>query len=414
MVPTPSPASGRRVFRMRAASAALAVLVLASCGGGQDDGRSGNSVPDTTTAPAGILPGGFAFDLFHAVAAEPGNLTVSPRSVAAALGMLAVGAAEATRDELETVLRHEAGDSWPAPFPDAAEEEAPYRLVSANRVWVDNGFPVVDAYADALSESFGADTRTLDFRSQPDASRAAVNTWVTERTQGLIRNLVPPGSVDPLTRLVVTNAVYFKGLWETPFDPEATADRPFHLDAATAEDVPTMVATLSCRYLQIEGAQVVELAYRGGDVAMTLIVPDSVGGLGSLVDTLDAGPWAAWTDALTERRVRLHLPRFTAEADLSLGGTLQTLGVKRAFDPRLADFSGITGDDNDLAVTGVFHKAYVKVDEEGTEAAAATGGVMTVTSAPPTVVVDRPFLFAIRLVATGEILFLGRVVDPRG
>ena len=244
-----------------------------------------------------------------------------------------------------------------------------------------------------------------------EGARLDVNAWVSERTEGRIPELLPPGVVDELTRLVLVNAIYLKAAWLAPFDEKATAPGAFkRLDGSTI-DVPTMHDTLGLRYAEGDGWQAVELPYVGRQLAMLVVVPDD---LASFEAGLDGAALDTIVGALEDERVALSLPRFGIESKLTLKDVLSAMGMPLAFDPTAADFSGITSVD-DLYISAVIHQANIDVDEEGTEAAAATAVVVSTTSLPPPPIpmnVDRPFLFALRDLETGAILFLGRVVEP--
>jgi serpin B len=244
---------------------------------------------------------------------------------------------------------------------------------------------------------------------------------VAQQTAKRITNLIPPGGVASDTRLVLVNAIYFLGDWLSPFQPNATAPAPFHLGPTSTVDVPTMHQNARLKAAKIDGAQLVELPYRDGTLAMTIVVPEALDGLGALEQSLSMARLERWSSALVPAQVDLALPRFAIDPSepLSLGGALGAMGVHRAFDSTQADFTAIANPPDPelrLFFSAVFHKAFVQVDEKGTEAAAATAIVATAgCAAPPEAVsvqVDRPFLFFIRDLDTGMVVFMGRVSNP--
>jgi serpin B len=272
--------------------------------------------------------------------------------------------------------------------------------------------PLETAYLEALAARFDAGLRLVDYVGDTETARRTINTWVGERTEQRIPELLVPGVLTGDTRLTLVNAIYLKAPWRTPFAAEATGAAPFTRGDGTVVDVPTMSTTTGLRYAAGPGWRAVELPYLGGALAFTVIVPDD---LAAFEATLDAAALDALTAALEDRTVSLSLPRFGMETKASLADALRALGMPIAFDRSRADFSGITAAEQ-LVIADVIHQANIDVDEKGTEAAAATAVVMETTSAPAeepvTVRADRPFLFLLRDLPTGAVLFLGRVSDP--
>jgi serpin B len=255
--------------------------------------------------------------------------------------------------------------------------------------------------------------RLLDFATDAGAARVTINDWVENQTEGRIKDLIPPGVVNAATRLVLTNAIYFNAAWQHPFESHLTEDGPFYLLDGSELSVPLMLQSESFGYAEGEGYQAVELPYDGRQLSMVILLPER-GRFGAFEESLSAESMSAVLEALEYQRVTLTLPKFEYESEFGLGQTLAEMGMDAAFSGE-ADFSGMTGT-RDLFISEVIHKAFVGVDEEGTEAAAATAVVMAETAMqaeePMVVTVDRPFLFFIRDIETGVILFLGRVVDP--
>lgn len=424
-----------RTMKPRTTNVLLGAILAASslgCGG------ASSAEPETpitidrthpTGAPASLesvvrANNRFSAELYRAVANPRANQTVSPYSIATAFGMVREGAAGETRVELDRALHFE-GDVTRAEGELAERIEAIGRsgltLRTANRVFVEDDFPVLDAFRDALADGYRAPFEAVSFVHGPDAAREHINAWVSGQTNDRIQDLLPPGSVTVRTRLVLTNAVYFFGTWLQPFEREHTEDQPFYVGGGAGVPVPTMQATRRLSAARVDGVTVGELPYAGGELSMVVVVPDARDGLSGLLSSLDEGRLARWIDALSRRPdVRIALPRFriTPRESVDLVPSMRALGVEQAFDEARADLSGITGNRN-LVVSAAVHRAFIEVNEEGTEAAAATGLVVELTSAaypppePIALVADRPFFFFIRDPQTGLVLFMGHVVDPR-
>ncbi len=366
----------------------------------------------------------FAAQLYGLLAAEqPGNLVVSPFSIHAALAMVAGGAGGETEAQMLEVL------SLPA---DRIERAAALRahldrieaigaagdvtLESANRVWVQQGFPLLQGFTRDTEAIFGAGFAPADFVQAAEATRSEINQWVEAQTRERIQNLIPQGMLTPLTRMVLANAVYFFGKWETPFSKDRTVELPFHVSAAQSRSVPMMRASLEhTGYREEKELQVCELLYQGRDVGMIVLLP-AAGGLDELEARVASEGLDAVIGNLDRKRVEVTLPRFKIEAALGLNKLLMKLGMTDAFTEARADFSRMTGT-RDLHISAVVHKAFIEVNEEGTEAAAATGVSAMPTSVrlpeqPVVFRADRPFLFVLRDRTTGTVLFLGRVADP--
>lgn len=363
----------------------------------------------------------FAVDLYRVLASEPGNLFCSPLSISTALAMTYAGARTETEAEMAAALHfglpqerlHQAFaelDDHLAGL-DVGGELA---LRTANGLWLERSFPFLDSYLGLVKAHYGAEFRAADFVGAGEAARQEINAWTEGRTEGKIRDLVPAGAVNPATVLVLVNAIYFKAAWEDQFETGATVDAPFHASPDREAVVPMMNRTGTLAYGENELAQVVELPYSGGGMSMVVILPRSPDGLAELEAAFTANGLEEWTSTLGERRVALSFPRFRVERGFSLNDALGFLGMRRAFGD--ADFSGMVPGGG-VFISEVLHKAFVDVDENGTEAAAATAVIMMRASmempgTPVTFRADHPFLFLIRDRATGSILFMGRVADP--
>jgi serpin B len=367
----------------------------------------------------------FGLELLRAGFPVDENTVLSPTSIVLALAMARAGARGETAAEMDNVLRDVATDehaTWlnaldaalanrSGTFKNRFNKNVDVLLRIANQAYAQGGFPLEETYLDALAARFGSGIRLVDFVRDAEAARLDINAWVADTTEDRIPELLEAGTVDDMTRLVLVNAVYMKAAWFSQFDAAATAPAPFHRLDGSSVDVPTMHDTFGLRFAEGNGWQAVELPYVGGQLGMLVILPDE---LPAFVAALNGARLAEIAGALEVERVALSLPRFGIESKLDLNAVLQTMGMPLAFDPHGADFSGITPVD-DLYISGVIHQANIDVDEEGTEAAAATGVVMGIVSMPPKPIpvnVDRPFLFALRDLETGAILFLGRVLEP--
>ncbi len=368
----------------------------------------------TVVAEAGVR---FALDLYRELAGERGNLFLSPYSVSAALSMTYAGARGLTAEEMARVL-HVPGDAerWHEAFgslqTDLGRSRDGYTISIANRLWGQQGQKFRASFLDVTHEEYGAELSQLDF-SVPERARMIINAWVAEQTQQKIQELLAQGTIDDSTRLVLTNAIYFKGTWLTQFDPERTTDAPFYVIPERPVTVPMMHRKGRFAYGEFEGLKVLEMPYSGNEMTMVLLLPLETDGLAELERKLTDDNLGQWIGSLNELEVQVAVPRFTVSSKLDLAALLTSMGMASAFDPRSADFSGMTGG-RELFISAAVHQAYVEVNEEGTEAAAATGIVMGLTSARPgpSFIADHPFLFLIRDRASGAVLFLGRLQDP--
>jgi serpin B len=370
----------------------------------------------------------FGFDLYQRLRGTPGNLVISPASLTTALTMTWGGAAGETAAQIGKVLHQEgtADEAMATSGQLARVLQDPARPVVfriANQLFVERSYPLVPAFLRRMRSDFGAAAEPVDFKGAPERSRSRINRWVEEQTAHRIQDLVPSGGVTAETRLALVNAIYFLGDWAVPFERAATQPAPFHATPAETRDVPTMNRVGGFRVARKDGVSAVELPYKGGGMSMLVLIPDELGGLESLESRLDAGKLEGLVAGLKGEHVWLSLPKFEVRPamSLSLGEDLIALGMPLAFDGGKADFTGMANPARAaerLAIAKVFHKGFVKVDEKGTEAAAASAVMMAETSAiaggepPLRIQVDRPFLFLIRDNAAGLVLFLGRVTDP--
>jgi serpin B len=293
-----------------------------------------------------------------------------------------------------------------------AADGGKFRLNVVNAVWGQRGYDFQMPYLDTLALNYGAGLRLLDFAGDSEGSREVINKWVEQMTEERIKDLLPRGSIDGLTRLVLTNAIYFNAAWATPFEETATKDGPFALVTGKQVTVPLMAGNMDGSYVKGTDYQAASLPYDGGELSMLVILPDE-GKFDSVEQSLSTKFLDGVLGQMAGVKLDLTLPKFEIEDKMDLVPPLKAMGMQDAFSPGEADLSGIDGSRN-LYVTGVLHKAFVKVNEAGTEAAAATAVIVGATSVPQFVTfkVDRPFIFMIRDHATGAIIFLGRVLDP--
>ena len=385
------------------------------------------TTPAATDSDLTELVGGnsaFAFDLYHALGEKEKNLFYSPYSISVALAMTYAGARGETESQMADALRfrlsqdrlHSSLNSLDIKLASRGEGGDGFRLSIANAIWGQQGYRFLPGFLDVLALSYGAGLRPVDFVEAPERSRATINDWVADRTEDRIKDLIPDGAIDVDTRLVLTNAIYFKAAWESQFEEGSTVERAFNLLDGGVVQTPMMTQTTVFGYAGGDGYLAIDLPYKGNEMSMAILVPDA-GEFSNFAASLDADLVSRALAEMSARHVQLTMPLFKFESQLSLNETLKAMGMPNAFDGSSADFSGMNGVscmDNPtcLRITDVVHKAFVAVDETGTEAGAATGVMFGMESMPKQVVIDRPFIFLIRDMETGAILFVGRVMDP--
>ena len=364
----------------------------------------------------------FAFALYAQLRSQEGNIVFSPYSISSALQMVYAGAAPCTADEMAAALEldlprpslYQASRALAAALQSHSEQEG-LELHIANGLWTQVDAPLREDFLATVRDAFAAEVASLDFRHDPETARRSINAWISEQTRTRIPELFPAGSLDAMTRVVLGNAVYFNADWQQPFAADATRPEAFTLLNGDTISVAMMHKNASLHYIRLENAQMFSLPYSGGHIYMDILLPDA-GAWAEVEATLQA---AQLTEARARWRshdVTLAFPRFRARTQLELPPSLQALGMLEAFSPGRADFSAMDGG-RTLYLSNVLHEAFIEVDEQGSEAAAATGAVMTRTSLPipqdPVVVqVDRPFFFFIRDAQHDTILFMARVLEP--
>lgn len=425
----------KTLTRLFLALSVMAVSLLSACAGGVSVAKEARADVPRQLAPAAapadlqsLAQGNtaFALDLYQDLHSQSGNLFYSPYSISIALAMTYAGARGETESQMADALHfdlpqatlHPAFNSLdlalrPLQPPQDVPEEDRFQLNIANSLWGQQDFAFLPEFLETLALNYGAGMRLVDFQTDPDGARRTINDWVSQETREKIQNLLPEGSLDAMTRLVLANAIYFKAKWVAEFDPNSTQEADFRLLNGGVVPVPMMYATRTYGYYPGQGYQAVELPYRGGDYSMLVLLPDE-GSFQAFEARLDTALLDEARQNLELQQVSLGLPKFEFESSFTLGESLPRLGMPLAFDPENADFSGMNGE-RDLYIGEVYHKAFVAVDEAGTEAAAATAVVVGVTSAPMPAVqltVDRPFVFLIQEKTTGTVLFMGRVLEP--
>jgi len=364
----------------------------------------------------------FGLAIYRELCSEKGNHFLSPLSLSIALSMALEGAKGKTAEVMIRVLNlpedaslRRSGFMEMQKLINQPGRKSELRL--ANAIWIQKNFEILKSYVDVISTIYGGQATNVDFLNQREQARKMINDWTEEKTAGKIKDLIPPGIIDDQTRVILTNAIYFRGLWLLPFNPEFTRPEKFYLPDGQEIEVP-MMRLLGDRarffYMENEEVQMLEMLYEGRDLSMLILLPRHKT-LTALEDKLSAEIIKEWEKNLKEERVDVYLPRFKMETKYFLKEKLKAMGMGLAFSSK-ADFSGINGQ-RDLYIQQVIHQAFVEVNEEGTEAAAATGVLIGRTAYIPekryVFRADHPFIFMIKEKTSGSILFLGRLYDPR-
>lgn len=363
----------------------------------------------------------FAFDLYAKLKEKEGNLFFSPYSISTALAMTYVGARGNTEKQMAEVLHFILkDDSLHSVFAElqtqlnAVQEKREIELSIANSIWGQEGYDFLKEFLDIINEYYQGKVKLVDFIEACENARNQINKWVEQKTKDKIKELIKPGILNPLTRLVLVNAIYFKGKWEKEFEKKLTKDTPFWLTPEDTVHCPMMQQKGSFNYCENDSLQILELPYLGDDLSMFVLLPREVDGLNKLENSLTIDNLNKWMN-VSNKEIKVYLPKFKMTSGFSLGKTLYDMRMTDAFIPYKADFSGMNGS-KELFISKVIHKAFVDVNEEGTEAAAATAVVMLKAVAVPKQPIvfraDHPFIFLIRDNNSGSVLFLGRLVDP--
>jgi serpin B len=381
--------------------------------------------PASNAATEKVVKGNLAFalDLYNRLRGEEGNLFFSPYSISTALAMTYTGARGETAEQMAKVLHFGvSANEVPSAFATvdreltAAGAARKYQLYTANALWAQKGHPFLPTYVNLVRQAFRAGLNEVDFQHATEEARGTINAWVEKQTREKIKELLAPGVLNDMTRLVLTNAIYFKGDWDRPFMKGATRKEPFHMTAKEDVSVPMMHQKAHFQYLDQEDFQVLQMPYKGKDLALVILLPRKVDGLAALEEALSMEKLTSCVGKLASREVAVSIPKFRMTEELQLAKTLSAMGMSLAFSPGRADFSGMDGS-HELFLSAVVHKAFVDVNEEGTEAAAATGIGVVATAArvdqPIVFRADHPFLLLIRDTRSGGVLFMGRLTQPR-
>jgi len=359
----------------------------------------------------------FALDLYAKLRADDGNLFISPYSVSTALAMTWAGARGETARQMSEVLHFSLEQERLHPAfaallaaDEAKPEQSGYELHLANALWGQTGYDFLPEYLELTKRHYGAGLREVDFAKAAEQARQTINAWAEGETRQKIKNLLTPANMTPPPTLVLTNAIYFKGDWASRFDPDHTSTGDFHLNQRDKVRVPLMHHSGEFAYAATENVEILELPYEGDRLSMVVLLPTKADGLASLEKSLDRKTLERWLEKLERKTVRVTLPRFKLESRCDLATTLKAMGMTDAFGGA-ADFSGMTGR-RELFISQVIHQTCVEVNEEGTEAAAATAVTMKRTSRHASFAADHPFLFLIRDTNAGGLYFIGRVANP--
>lgn len=368
----------------------------------------------------------FACDLYkQLIKDDNGNVFISPYSISSVLAMVYAGAGGNTRAQMAAVLHYDVVPNIHEAFHDfngrliSETDDRSYDLVTANALWGQEGYPFLSDFQELNRKYYGAGLYAVDFIGEDvrEETRGTINAWVEKHTRGKIQDLIRPGQLSEATRLVLTNAIYFKGKWAREFKEEKTETQAFTVGTGGTANVPTMTRNGSYRYAEDRDVQCLILPYDGMSLNMMIVLPKEIDGLSSVEARLSADRLSEWADQAEPEPVTVFLPRFSAEKRYDLPGSLRALGMKDAFRWPGADFSGIDSTKK-FFISNVIHQTFIDVDEAGTEAAAATavvavaGGKSLPQSAFKIFRADHPFIFMIRDAESGCVLFLGRVVDP--
>ena len=370
----------------------------------------------------------FALEFYDQVRDDEGNIIFSPISLSLALAMTLAGAETTTEDAMSEALQfslpeddlYNAFNALLLAINQSEQENiennanSNFQLNIANSIWAQSGYNYEKTFLDILGENFGAGVFNVDYVQAPQMAREAINQWVEDETEEKIKDLIPSGAITDLTRLVLANAIYFKGAWRYQFDASQTAEAPFYrLDGSSINVDMMKLGSERLRYYQGQNYQVVSLPYMSPDFEMTIIMPE-LESFSEFESSLTQEELASIISTMNTEQIELEMPKFDFETTINANEALKSLGMSEAFVAGMADFSGITKDE-DLLITDVLHKATIIIDEEGTEAAAATAVIVGLEALPPdpiSLMIDQPFLFFIQHQPTGSILFMGRVTQP--
>lgn len=371
------------------------------------------------TVPGDVVPGAnqFAVDLYRAMTVPKKNLFFSPFSVSSTLAMTSLGAWGKTLQEMHRTLhlsmtseRIHSGFATLIEQLDSRAAQGGYTLSIANGIWFAKKQPVKEEFLEAADKQYRARAEQLDFAKNPDGARSAINAWIARKTSGKIAEAIPNGGANAGTSLVLANALYFMGNWEYPFDEKKTASEKFFIDKKKSVTVPMMNRRAPCRYAESADALVASLPYKKGELSLVIILPKKAEGFERFERGLSAAQIEQWMKKASAREMMITIPKFTMTGAVRLNDILSKMGMPSAFGPK-ADFSAMA---SGLFISNVFHKASIEVNEKGTEAAASTIATMTKNGGSRTYFrANRPFIYLIRDMKSGAILFMGRMMNPK-
>jgi serpin B len=365
----------------------------------------------------------FGFDLYKNLKKANGNkdnnLFYSPASISIALAMTYAGARGDTEKQMANVLNftlpQDRLHSAYSKLIENLKSAKDYELSIANALWLQKDYKYLQEFLNTMEKYYKGGFNEVDYITNPEGARIKINDWVSKETKEKIKDILNPGDITSLTRLVLTNAIYFKGKWQTEFDKKSTKDEDFYLINGQKTKVKMMFQENRFNYYENDDLQLLEMPYKGDKVSMVIILPKA-GKFETVENMMDEKKLQEWTKSATKMEVKAYIPRFKFTQRFDLSEDLSKMGMKDAFSAGVADFSGINGKKNDLFISKVIHKAFVDVNEEGTEAAAATAVEMALKAAPIKKLAifeaDHPFIFLVRDKEAGSILFMGRVMDP--
>jgi serpin B len=360
----------------------------------------------------------FALDLYSRYKSKDENIFFSPYSISSALAMTYEGARGQTADEIQRVFHFSSDkDKMRSDFLNVYNElnkaDKPYKLTTANALWAQKDYPFIQDYFNTVEKYYDGKVTNLDFRLETENSRKTINAWVENKTNDRIKNLIPKGALDPVTRMVLTNAIYFKANWSQQFNNQTTYDQEFKLSSGANTTVKMMHETGNFNYGETNDLQILEIPYLGDDISMLILLPKG-NSLSKLENSLSTDNLANWKKSMNYTEVQLSLPKFKFETGYLMSNDLKEMGMPTAFSAN-ADFTGMS-QTHELFISEVIHKTFVEVSESGTEAAAATAVIVAGTGYPehqPKIFdADHPFIFLIQQKDTGNILFIGRVFNP--
>jgi serpin B len=422
----------KRIFWLILSITAIMAMVACNQAAGATELKSDKprqTAPAVASADQSALVAGntdFALSIYKLLKTKGGNLFYSPYSISQALAMTYGGASGQTETQMAIALRFQLAQAQLHPAFNSLDIELAkrgkgakgtdgkgFRLSVVNAIWGQKDFKFTASYLDLLAQNYGAGMRIVDYIKQSEPARQTINQWVSDQTEGKIKDLLAQGAITPLTRLVLTNAIYFNAAWVSQFKKDVTRDGQFKLLNGSNVTVAMMKQQESFRYGETADYQAVELPYDGNELSMMVLLP-KVESFSGFETALNNTQLKTILDKMNNSEVNLSMPKFTVNSEFSLNQALSDLGMPAAFSDSEADFSGMDGA-RDLYISDVVHKAFVSVDEAGTEAAAATGVVMSTTAMTLEIKemkIDHPFIFFIRDNPTGTILFMGRVMNP--